>query len=144
MTRKTHPESDPMQALRRVALRYPETQEAMVCTRTAFKARNKAFLFIGSDDSSYNAMVKLRNSLAEAAKLAAKAPNHYAVGGHGWVTATFNHDESPPSGLLERWIDESYRLLVPKRLVALLPQRGLLTRGGTDTAKQQKTYKAKA
>ena len=110
-----------MKALRKVAMRYPEVQETVVCTKAAFKARNKAFLFIGTDDTCYNTMLKLRESLPEAAKLAAKEPKSYGVGGHGWVSATFNHDDSPPPGLLERWIDESYRLLVPKKLVALLP-----------------------
>ena len=69
-------------------------------------------------------MVKLRESLAEAAKLEAKEPECYAVGGHGWVKVTLGRDQFPPPGLLERWIDESYRLLVPKQLVALLPEHG--------------------
>jgi hypothetical protein len=147
MTRPAHTESEPMQALRRIALRYPDAQEGVVCTRVAFKARSQAFVFMGRDDNSYNVMLKLRDSLTEAAKLAAKAPNRYAVGGHGWVTATFRHDEFPPSGLLARWIDESYRLLVPKRLVALLPECGLPTAGSAQTAKTKhpkKTAKQKA
>jgi hypothetical protein len=111
-----------MQALRRIASRFPEVQEGMVCQKAAFKAGNKAFFFLGMDDTSYNTMVKLRDSLAEATKLAAKDPDRYGVGGHGWVSANFGHNESPPSGLFERWIEESYRLLVPKKLVALLPE----------------------
>jgi hypothetical protein len=147
MTRPTYTESEPMQALRRIALRYPEVQEGVVCARVAFKARSKAFLFMGRDDDSYDVMLKLRDSLTEAAKLAAQAPKHYAVGGHGWVTATFSHDEFPPSGLLERWLDESYRLLVPKRLVALLPERGLPTGDAAQTANRtppKKNAKKKA
>ena len=136
MTRPASTESEPMQVLRRIALRYPEVEEGLVCARAAFKARSKAFLFIGRKADSYDVMLKLRDSLTEAAKLAAKAPNHYAIGGHGWVTATFSHEECPPSGLLERWIDESYRLLVPKRLVALLSERGLPTGDSAKTAKK--------
>ena len=100
MTQQTHTESKPMQALRKVALRYPEVREGIVCRKAAFKARNKAFLFIVMDDPAYNAMLKLRESLPEATKLAAKDPNRYAVGGHGWVSVTFRHEESPPPGLL--------------------------------------------
>ena len=112
-----------MQALRRIALRLPEAQEGVVCEKAAFKAGNKSFFFLGREDTGYNTMVKLRDSLAEAAKLAAKNPSRYGVGAHGWVSATFDHCEPPPAGLFERWIEESYRLLVPKKLVALLSDR---------------------
>jgi len=47
MTRPPSTESDPMQALRRIALQYPEVEEGVVCARAAFKARSKAFLFMG-------------------------------------------------------------------------------------------------
>ena len=87
-------------------------------------------------------MVKLRASLAEAGKLATKRPNCYKVGASGWVTVPFSHDESPPPGLLERGIDESYRLVVHKQLVAMLPDRGFPAAGSTKTAKQ-KTAKRK-
>ena len=146
MTRQTHTESGPVQALRRVALRYPEAEEGTSCTKSAFKARNKAFLFMGMDKNSYHAMVKLRESLAEAAKLATKQPHRYAVGAGGWVKATFSRDESPPAGLFERWIDESYRLLVHKQLVAMLPERGLPTGDATKSANKggKKNAKKKA
>ena len=143
MARQTLTESKPMHALRRVALQYPEAQEGVVCTKRAFKARNKAFLFMGMDDRCYDAMLKLRESLAEAAKLATKEPDCYTIGAHGWVTATFSHGQSPPPGLLEGWIDESYRLLVHKQLVAMLPDRGLPTVGSTQAAKKR-TPKKKA
>jgi hypothetical protein len=123
MARHKSTRSEIMQALRRIALGYPEAQEGIACEGTpvekrTIKARNKAFLFLGVD----NAMVKLGESLAEATALATKERHHYKVGAHGWVTATFG-DEPPPPGLLERWIDESYRLLAPKQLLAALPER---------------------
>jgi hypothetical protein len=113
-----------MRALRRAALQYPEAEEGTSCNKSAFRARNKAFLFLGVEERSYNVMVKLRESLAEASRLETKEPGRYAVGGGGWVKATFGRDESPPPGLLEGWIGESYRLLVHKDLVALLPGSG--------------------
>ena len=111
-----------MGALRRIAMRLPQVEEGLVCQKAAFKAGNKSFFFMGMNDTSYNTMVKLRDSLAEAKKLAAKDPERYGVGGHDWVSVTFARNESPPPGLFERWIEESYRLLVPKKLVALLPE----------------------
>jgi hypothetical protein len=118
---------EPTQALRGIALRYPEAQEGVSCTRSAFKARNKAFLFMGVEDHSYDVMLKLRESQAEAARLASKEPGRYKVGVHGWVTATFRRDDAPPLDVLERWIDESYRAIANKELVARLPARGLPT-----------------
>ena len=114
-----------MEALRVIALRYPEAEEGIACRGTSlecstFKARKKAFLFIGAA----NVRVKLQDSLAEAAKLAAKEPDRYKVGAHGWVEVKFTSDEPPPLEVLERWIDESYRLLVPKQLAETLPERG--------------------
>jgi hypothetical protein len=110
-------------AMRAFALLYPEVEEGASCTKKSFKARNKAFLYVGVADGSYNVMLKLRDSQGEASKLALK-DGRYKVGAQGWVTATFRHDEAPPSGLFEAWIDESYRLLVDKKLVATLPERG--------------------
>lgn len=112
MTAKAHT------ALRKLALSYPETEEGVVCERSAFKARGKSFLFMGVTDQGFDVMVKLSDSLAAATQRAAKAPQSYKVGANGWVTATFCNDETPPTGLLEAWIDESFRLLAPKALLA--------------------------
>ena len=121
MTRSTHSESGLMQTLRLFALRYPEAEEGIACQGTAlecstFKAGNKAFLFLGAAELR----LKLGDSLAEAARHAAKSPELYAVGAHGWVKVTLSKNQTSPASLLERWIDESYRLLATKKLVALL------------------------
>ena len=114
-----------MNALRQLALQYPQAEEGIACQGTAiecstFKARNKAFLFLGAGVIR----LKLHESLAEAVKLAAKEPGRYKVGANGWVAVTLTGDASPPLDLLTRWLDESYRLLAPKQLAALLPERG--------------------
>lgn len=143
MKRQPHTEIEPTQALRRVALRYPEAQEGIACEGTSvekrtIKARNKAFLFLGMAD----AMLKLRDSHAEATDLASKEPSRYKVGAHGWVMVTFGSVESLPIDLLARWIDESYRLLAPKQLVALLPARGLPTGDATQTTETKAPKKS--
>jgi hypothetical protein len=111
----------PVQALRDIAKRYPEVQEGIACEGTSLekitvKARNKAFLFLGVAD----VMLKLRESLPEAMKLAARDPNRYRAGASGWVTIKLG--TSPPSllDLLRKWIDESYRLVAHKDLVTAL------------------------
>src|SRR5262249_21237923 len=112
-----------MQALRKIALRYPEAEEGIACKGTALecltvKVRDKAFLFLGKSALR----LKLGGSLPEAAKLAAKQPDHYRAGGGGWVKVVMGAGNSPPLDMLARWIDESYRLLASKQLVAKLEE----------------------
>jgi hypothetical protein len=114
-----------MQALRAAAMQYPEVEEGVACKGTAiecstFKARNKAFLFVGAKEIR----LKLSQSLPEANKLADKEPGRYNVGSSGWVKVTLDRVKTPPLDTLKRWIEESYRLLAPKQLVALLPAKG--------------------
>jgi len=126
VARQKNTDGGPGQALRTAALRYPEAEEGIACKGTAiecsaFKSRKKTFLFVGAADIR----LKLRESIAEAAKLAAKEPGRYEVGALGWVKVKLSAGEQPPLDLLEKWIDESYRVVVDKRLVAMLPERGL-------------------
>jgi len=113
-----------METLRTFALAFPEADEGIACqgtqleTRTV-RVRQKAFLFLGES----NVRLKLRSSLPEAEALASKEPGRFAVGSHGWVTVKSGEGMPSIPGLLERWIDESYRLFAPSRLVASLPKR---------------------
>jgi len=147
MARQTQTASKIRETLRTIAMRLPEVEEGITCDKAAFKARGKAFLFVGSDERSYNVMVKLRDSLANAAEFAGNEPASYKVGGHDWVTLNFPNDKAPPAGLMERWIEESYRLLAPKQLVALLVGGEQPTRGPTNQAQRatpKKTAKRKS
>jgi predicted DNA-binding protein (MmcQ/YjbR family) len=47
-------------------------------------------------------------------------PTGYGMGKHGWVTLLIMRDDQLPLQLLEAWIDESYRAVAPKRLLAEL------------------------
>lgn len=125
-----------MQTLRTAALQFPEAQEGIACAGTSLEkrtinARNKAFLFLGVAD----AMLKLRDSLAEANDLAAKEPGRYKVGAHGWVNIAFGEAQSLPVDVLVRWVEESYRLLAPKPLAAMLPAGNLPTARKTPAVK---------
>lgn len=128
MSKKTAPDPDPTQALRALALQYPEAQCAIACAGTAvestsFKARDKAFLFIGGKEPRYTLRIKLSESQAEASQLAVEEPGRYKLGAHGWTTVTFSAAHLPPVDLLARWIEESYRCVADKKLVAQLPAR---------------------
>ncbi len=129
--------SPPMKALREAALRFPGTQEGVACAGTTLekrtiRAKDKAFLFLGASD----AVLKLRDSYAEAERLAAKDPARYAPGGHGWVRVTVPGDGSTPRDVLERWAGESYRLLAPKSLLAPAAPSA---QGARSTAKKKKS-----
>ena len=89
------------------------------CNKTAFKARKKSFLFLGELDGRYNIMVRLGDSRFEAEAVAEKDPDLVSVGPH-WVTAEFANKYKFPVGLVARWIDESFRLVAPKKLIAEL------------------------
>ena len=68
--------------------------------------------------------VKLPGSATLALDLPFASPTGYGLGKSGWVTARFGPREKPPVAVLERWIDESYRAVAPKKLVARLARRG--------------------
>jgi hypothetical protein len=106
--------------LRELAIGYPETDEGDSCVKRAFRTRRKGFLYLGEKPDSYNIMVKLAGSLGEAEGLAAEESHHYVVGKAGWVTITFANEKRPPPGLLERWLDESFRLQAPATVVSQL------------------------
>jgi hypothetical protein len=117
-----------MNALRKIALGYPEAEEGIACRGTAVECATvmvgkKAFLFLGKKEFR----LKLGDSLDEAAKLAAKHPDVYKVGAKGWTSIAVSGIQSAPKGLLERWIGESYRLLAPKKLVAALAESSTKT-----------------
>ena len=130
-----------MESIHEIARQYPETEEATVCNKTAFKARGKSFLFLGVKDDAWNVRLKLGDSISEAEQLAKKHPGRYDVGLHGWVLATFDDGESPPKGLMERWIDESFRLLAPKPLVKTLVEEPPKKATGKKTAKKKAAKK---
>jgi hypothetical protein len=64
--------------------------------------------------------VKLPASAEGALQFPFCEPTHYGLGRSGWVTATFGPRDSVPLDVLESWIDESYRAVAPKKLVAQL------------------------
>lgn len=88
------------ETIREIALRYPETTEGSSCVNRAFKAGGKNFVFLGEKEGE----CKLRLKTVD----------------EGWTLAVFAPDDPPPTVELERWIDESFRLLAPRRVLKLL------------------------
>ena len=85
------------------------------------KVGKKIFVFFGTvDDLSIG--VKLPDSGDHALSVPGASPMSYGLGKHGWVVVPVGRDEAPPE-LLEDWIEESYRAVATKRLVAELDAR---------------------
>ena len=88
------------------------------------KVKGKAFLFLSLHEDEVSISVKLPNSRDIAIDLPFTEPTHYGLGKHGWVTAHLRLRDKPPVHLVKAWIDESYRAIAPKKLVAALKTRG--------------------
>ena len=111
-------------ALRKHALSYPEAHEDFPWGERVVKVKGKVFLFLGKHEEKLGLSVKLPSSASFALGLPFASPTAYGLGKSGWVTARFARREKPPLELLMKWIDESYRAVAPKRLVAGLDEGG--------------------
>ncbi len=107
-------------ALRKFALSYPEATEHMPWGHHAIKVKGKSFLFLAADAETFSLSAKLPSSGGVALKLPFAAPTEYGLGRSGWVTARFPRGARVPLDVLRLWVDESYRAIAPKRLVARL------------------------
>jgi predicted DNA-binding protein (MmcQ/YjbR family) len=107
-------------ALRAQALAYPEVHEDFPWGHRALKVRGKVFLFLALDEEGLAFSVKLPTSAEAALMLPFTEPTHYGLGKHGWVTATIPHGTEAPLDLFQGWVEESYRAIAPKKLVAEL------------------------
>lgn len=108
--------------LRKFALGYPETYEDSPWGERVVKVNKKVFVFFHVPSSNLYVTVKLPESATTALSLPFVAPTGYGLGKSGWVTATFDSKRKPPIPVLKQWIDESYRAVAPKKLVARLSE----------------------
>ena len=106
--------------LRAFALGYPEAYEDFPWGERVAKVKGKVFVFLGRDGNELGLSVKLPESGMLALGLPFASPTGYGLGKAGWVTVRFGKREKAPVALLRSWIDESYRAVAPKKLVAAL------------------------
>jgi predicted DNA-binding protein (MmcQ/YjbR family) len=101
------------------ALELPEAYLDHPWGEDVAKVNEKVFAFLGTGDRADPAMsVKLHDSREQALFSPGAEPTGYGLGRAGWVTVPFK--DAPPLGVLEDWVEESYRMVAPKRLVAVL------------------------
>lgn len=120
--------------LRAFALGYPGAHEEFPWGERVIKVKGKVFVFLGRDDAGLGLSVKLPQSRLMALGLPFATPTGYGLGKSGWVSVQFGPREKPPLDLMQAWIDESYRAVAPKKLVATLP--------GSEAAPRAKAKKA--
>jgi predicted DNA-binding protein (MmcQ/YjbR family) len=106
--------------LRTWALAYPETTEEFPWGERAIKVKGKVFLFLRAEGGTVSFSVKLPDSGAEALELPYVEATHYGLGKHGWVTATVDSGREAPLDLFRAWLEESFRAVAPKRVIATL------------------------
>jgi predicted DNA-binding protein (MmcQ/YjbR family) len=106
--------------LRAYALSLPGAVEEFPWGDRVMKVNKKVFVFMGTTDGGFGMSTKLPRSAAIALTLPFASPTGYGLGKAGWVTARFTARDKPPLDLLEAWIEESYRAIAPKKLVAAL------------------------
>ena len=104
--------------LRDHALAYPETHEDFPWGHRAVKVKGKVFLITSLEGDTFGVTMKLPNSGKSALRLPFAEPTGYGLGKSGWVTARFGVDEAIPMDMLVAWLDESFRAVAPKRVVA--------------------------
>jgi predicted DNA-binding protein (MmcQ/YjbR family) len=84
----------------------------------------KVFLFAGGSDPTKLYMgVKLAEGLDHALSLPNIERMGYGLGAHGWVGGSFDDGDDIPIDLLLDWLDESYRLVAPKKLIKALDSK---------------------
>ena len=112
-------------ALRAFAFSLPEAWEDHPWGESVAKVGKKVFVFFGSTegDGPFGFSVKLPISNDEALSMPFTVPTGYGLARGNWVTVRPPADV--PVDLLLGWIEESYRTVAPKALVAQLDADGV-------------------
>jgi predicted DNA-binding protein (MmcQ/YjbR family) len=104
--------------LRDFALAFPQAREEFPWGHRAVKVKGKVFVFMALIDRELSLSMKLPVSGRTALTLPFASPTEYGLGKSGWVTARFRTGETVPIEMLKEWIEESFRAVAPKRLLA--------------------------
>lgn len=105
----------------KACLKYPGAYEDFPWGERVIKVGKKIFVFVGLlEDKSLRVGMKLPESADAALALPFTERTGYNLGNSGWITAKFEPSDSVPVEILMDWIDESYRAVASKKLIAQL------------------------
>jgi predicted DNA-binding protein (MmcQ/YjbR family) len=115
------PVADIQAQLRDFALSLPGAWEDFPWGERVAKVGKKVFVFFGHDDETEPSLVtvKLVESHGHALAMKGAAPTGYGLGRSGWVNVPVQ-GKGVTAELLFDWIEESYRIVAPKRLLGRL------------------------
>lgn len=110
-------------SLRAFAFGLPEAREDHPWGESVVKVGKKVFVFFGpaDGDEPFGLSVKLPISNDEALSMPFTVPTGYGLDRGQWVTV--RPPDDAPLDLLLGWIEESYRTVAPKALVARLDRQ---------------------
>lgn len=112
-----------LEELRAFALGFPEAWEDTPWEESLVaKVRKKIFVFFGAGEQP-SISVKLPESAEQALQAPGAAPTSYGLGRSGWVSLPITGRDAPSVGVLEDWVEESYRAVAPKTLTRQLDAR---------------------
>ncbi len=139
------PKGFPPSKLRQFAFSLPGAREDFPWGESVAKVGNKVFVFLGrpSAASGTSLSVKLPQSSFEALELPFAEPTGYGLGKAGWITASFEPGDALPGVLLTAWIEESYRAIAPRKLVARLDEKRGARRSRSPRARPRAKRKKK-
>jgi predicted DNA-binding protein (MmcQ/YjbR family) len=108
--------------IREHALSFPEAWEDHPWGERVAKVGKKVFVFgqVEIEGGGYVLSVKLPASGPDMLHEKFAEPTGYGLGKSGWVTLRFSPKEAIPVERIKAWIEESYRAVAPKKLVARL------------------------
>ena len=106
------------------ALEFPGAFEDHPWGEAVAKVNKKIFVFFGAGEGTpdIGIAVKLDESLEQALATPGASPTGYGLGKAGWVSIMLGKPGQPPLPVLKDWVEESYRRVAPKRLVAELDE----------------------
>ncbi|TLS47924.1 MmcQ/YjbR family DNA-binding protein [Streptomyces montanus] len=113
--------------VRDFALGLPGAAEEFPWGESVAKVNKKVFVFLGVDDGSHplGITVKLKDDAAHAHAMTSPGagPAGYGLGKAGWVSIPLEEKGAPAAELLCDWVEESFRTIAPKKLIAELDAR---------------------
>lgn len=106
--------------LRAYAMTFPGAHEDFPWGERVVKVKKKVFVFLGRDFGDLGMSVKLPKSKKQALAKSFCEPTGYGLGKSGWVSVSFQDSTLPALDVLKAWMEESYRAVAPKKLIAEL------------------------
>ncbi|MCI0381417.1 MAG: MmcQ/YjbR family DNA-binding protein [Gemmataceae bacterium] len=138
--------TDTFDAIYSFALSFPGAFEDNPWGERVAKVGTKVFVFLGRKEEAFGMSVKLPHSRTEALLMPFAKPSGYGLGKHGWITVRLADGEPAPLEMLRRWVEESYRAVAPKKMVAQLdaPPPSLVRRDGVPSLARRVSVAAPA